>query len=264
MLAREARVRQGLGVSAPYGPGGLSKPHRLELVRDRERLALGRLARLHGVDRLEHGRDGRAPGLRHAGEHVAVEVHGAVPVGGIGEHLRDRPDHARRLVADDHPHAAQPAGPQPGWEAPPAPRRLREALRRPDHLAVAVVVDADGDHHGHVLVGASPAALQVYPVDAGVGVGPVERAVPPLLDRGERLLVEVRDGRGGDARHPEDLGYALDPPGRDPGEVHLDHGLLDGGLPPAVALDDRRREARPLELGLRMMTSPELVARPRS
>ncbi len=66
---------------------------------------------------------------------------------------------------------------------------------------------------------------------------------------GERLLVEARDGRGGDARPPEDLGYVLDPPGRDPGEVHLDHRLLDGGLPPAVALDDRRREARPLELG---------------
>ncbi len=127
-------------------------------------------------------------------------MHGAALVGRLGEHLRDRPDHARRLVADDHPHAAKAAGPQPGQEVPPALRRLREALRGPDDLAVAVVVDPDGHHDGHVLVGASPAALQVYPVDVDVGVGAVERAVPPLLDRGERLLVEVRDGRGGDAR----------------------------------------------------------------
>lgn len=69
---------------------------------------------------------------------------------------------------------------------------------------MAVVVDADGHHDGDVLVGASPAALQVYPVDAGVGVGAPGRAVPPLLDRGERLLVEVGDGRRRDAGPPED------------------------------------------------------------
>lgn len=249
VLAGEGRVRQGLGGALAGDPGGLTEPHPLELVRDRERLCLGGLARPHGVDRLEHGRDRGAPGLRHAGEHVAVEVHGAAPVGGIGEHLRDRADHARRLVPDDHPHAAQPAGPQPGQEVPPALRRLREALCGADDLAAAVLLDADGDHGGDVLAGASPAALQVYPVDVDAWVGALERAVPPLLDRGERLLVQVGDGRGGDARPPEDLGCVLDPPGRDPGEAHLEHRLLDGGLPPAAALDDRRREAWPLELG---------------
>ena len=84
-------------------PGGLTEPHPLELVRDRERLCLGGLARLHGVDRLEHGRDRGAPGLRHAGGHIAVEVHGAAPAGGLRERLRDRADHAGRLVADGHP-----------------------------------------------------------------------------------------------------------------------------------------------------------------
>ena len=201
------------------------------------------------MDRLEHGRDGGAPGLRHAGGHIAVEVHGAAPVGGIGEHLRDRADHAGRLAPDDHPRAVKASGPQPGQEFPPAPRGLGEALGGADDLAVAVAVGAGGDHDGDVLVGASPAALQVYAVDAGVGVGAPGRAVPPLLDRGERLPVEVGDGRGGDARPPGDLGDVLDPPGRDPGEVHLDHRLLDAGLAPAVALDGRRREARALELG---------------
>ena len=173
------------------------------------------------MDRLEHGRDGGAPGLRHTGEHVAVEVHGAAPVGGLREHLRDRADHAGRLVPDDRPHAVKASGPQPGQEFPPALRGLGEALDGADDLAVAVVVDADGDHDGDVPVGASPAALQVYAVDAGVGVGAPGRAVPPLLDRGGRPPVEVGDGRRRDAGPPEDLGDVLDPPARDPGEVHL-------------------------------------------
>ncbi len=82
-----------------------------------------------------------------------------------------------------------------------------------------------------------------------VGVGPLERAVPPCLHRLEGLLVEVGDGRGGHARAPQDLAHVLDAPRRDAREVHLDHRLLDAGLPPAVALDDRRGEAHALELG---------------
>ena len=50
-------------------------------------------------------------------------------------------------------------------------------------------------------------------------------------------------------RFRKDLGDVLDPPGGDPGQVHLDHGLLDGGLTALVALDDRRREPHALELG---------------
>lgn len=52
-------------------------------------------------------------------------------------------------------------------------------------------------------MGAASAVLQVGAVDAGVGVGALERAVPLPLDRGERLLVKVGDGRGGDARSQE-------------------------------------------------------------
>lgn len=59
--------------------------------------------------------------------------------------------------------------------------------------------------------------------------------------------------------HPDDFGDVLDAPGRDAREARLDHGLLDRGLAPAVALDYRGREAHALELRLRMATSPELV-----
>ena len=248
MLAGEPGVRQRLGVAVPDHPGGLLEFHAVELRGHLQRLGLGRLARLHGVDRLQHDGDPRAPGLRHPRQNVSVEVDRAALVGGLREDLGDRPHHAGGLVAREHADPAQAARPQPGEEPPPALRGLREALGRAYDLAVAVVVDTYRHHHGHLLVGASPAALEVDPVHVDVGVRPLEGPVPPRLHGLERLLVEVGDGGGRDARPPEDLGDVLDAPGRDAGEVHLYHGLLDAGLPAPVTLDDRRREAHPLEL----------------
>ena len=118
----------------------------------------------------------------------------AALVGGLREHLGDRADHPGRLVAREHAHAAQAAGPQPREELAPALRRLREALGRAYDLAVPVVVDAYGHHHGHVLVGAAPRPLEVDAVDVDVGVGALEGSVAPLLDRSERPLVQVGDG----------------------------------------------------------------------
>ena len=63
------------------------------------------------------------------------------------------------------------------------------------------------------------------------------------------FFVQVRDGGGRDAGAPEYLAHVLDPPGGHARQVHLDHGLLDAGLPAPVALYDRGREAHPLELG---------------
>ena len=47
----------------------------------------------------------------HPGENVAVEVHGAALVGGVGKDLGDGPHHAGGLVAREHAHAAQAARP---------------------------------------------------------------------------------------------------------------------------------------------------------
>lgn len=44
-----------------------------------------------------------------------------------------------RLLADEHAHAAQPAGPQPGQELPPALRRPREALGNAEELTASLV-----------------------------------------------------------------------------------------------------------------------------
>ena len=57
VLAREPRVGQGLGAALAHDLGRLPELGLLELGRDLERLGLGGLARLHGVDRLEHRGD---------------------------------------------------------------------------------------------------------------------------------------------------------------------------------------------------------------
>ena len=76
----------------------------------------------------------------------------------------------------------------------------------------------------------------------------LDRPVPPGLDLGVDLLVEVGDRARAHPRAPERLGDVLDPPHRDAGEVHLDQRLLDRALPAPVALDDRRLEGLPPQL----------------
>ena len=201
------------------------------------------------MDRLEHRRHLSTLGLRHPREHVAVEVDSAPLVGGVREHLGDGAGHGGGLVAGEHSHAGEPPGLQPREEIPPALGGFREALDGADHLAVAVVVDADGHHHGHVLEGAAPRALQVDAVDEDVGVGAGQGPAAPLLHRLEGAVVEVRHGGGGHARAPQDLGDVLDAPGGHAGQANLDHGLLHACLAASVALDDGGGEPHALELG---------------
>lgn len=205
---------------------------------------------------LELAGDELALRLRNLGHGVAVEVHGAALVGRLREHLGDGADHAGDLIVGEHAHPAQPARLQPGEELPPALGRLSEALGRADDLAVAVVVDAHGYHHRHVLEGVSPGALEVYPVDVDVAVLVLERPVASLLCRLEGLLVEVRDRAGRHARAPDNLADVLDAPRAHAGEVHLHDGLLDRDLAALVALDDRHGEPGTLKFGHRELDAP--------
>ena len=70
----------------------------------------------------------------------------------------------------------------------------------------------------------------------------LDRPVAPGLDRPVDLLVQVRHRRWRHPRAPQRLGDVLDPAHRDPGQIHLDQGLLDRALAPPVTLDDRRLE----------------------
>ena len=248
VLRREFRVGKRLGEPVAHRPRGRPEPHRLQLVRHLPGLPAACLARFLRVDRLQHARHGLPPGHGNLSQHVAVEMHRAALVAGPGEHLLERTEHPRALVAGDEPHAGEPAPLEPGEKLAPGLRGLGVPLGAANDLPVAGGVDADGDQHGHVLVGPSPAALEIDAVDEDVGVAAVERPLPPGLDGREGPLVEVGDGAGGHRRSPQEFGDVLDPPGGDAREVHLDDGLLDRSLAPAVALDNGRLEGRAAQL----------------
>ena len=64
--------------------------------------------------------------------------------------------------------------------------------------------------------------------------------VPPGLDLGVDLLVQVRHRARTHPRAPKRLGDVFHPPYRNPRQIHFDQRFLDRAFPPAVALNDRR------------------------
>ena len=66
-----------------------------------------------------------------------------------------------------------------------------------------------------------------------------DAAVPPSLDLGVDLLVEVRHRARAHPRAPQGFGDVLHALHRDARQIHLDQRFLDRALPAAVPLDDR-------------------------
>ena len=249
MLHREIGVGQRLAAALAHDLGGRAQLHRLERVRHLRRLRLRRFARFLRVNGLEHLGDLDPLLPRHFPEHVSIEVRRAALVLGVGKNLLERPEQPQRLVARDEPHARQPAPAQPQEELLPRFLRLGETLGASHDLAAALGVHPDGHHHRDVLIGPAPASLQVYAVDEEIRVASGKGPGSPGLHALERLLVEVRHGAGRHARAPQYLGDVLDAARGNARQIHLDDGLLDAGLAPAVALDDGGLEGGSAQLG---------------
>ena len=113
MLHGEVGVGERLGVALAHDLGCRAQLHRLERVGHLGRLGRRGLARFLRMDGLEHLGDPRPLPPRHLAERVAVEADGAPLVSHLGENLLERPEHPRRLIAGDEPHARQPAPAQP-------------------------------------------------------------------------------------------------------------------------------------------------------
>ena len=116
-------------------------------------------------------------------------MHGAALPEGVGIELGQRGNQAEALVADEKPDAGEPTLLQVPHEVDPGGLVLLRALHDAQHLAVAVLVDADRDQDAHVLHLAAPGALEPDPVEENVGVLARERPVAPLLDLDGDLLV---------------------------------------------------------------------------
>ena len=116
VLRREFRVGKRLGEPVAYRSRGCSEPHRLQLLCHLLGLSDACLARFLRVDRPQLARRGLPSGHGNPSQYVAVEMHRAALAAGPGEHLLERAEHPRALVAGDKPHAGEAAPPELGEE----------------------------------------------------------------------------------------------------------------------------------------------------
>ena len=133
------------------------------------------------------------------------------------------------------------------YELLPAGSVLPHALRHADDLAVALRVDADGDEDADVLHASAPGALVPHAVHEHVRVFGFQWPGAPSVDVVIHALELVGKGLGWHPVTPQQFADVVDLTGAHSRQVHLHQRLLDAGLPPAVAFDDRGFEDRALE-----------------
>ena len=224
--------------------------------------------RLTGDDtRIYLTKDSRRPfpvGRRDLGEHVAHEVHHAPLVPRLGQHPVDGGDESGAPVADHQPDSFQAAFDHAPEELLPAGPVLLHALRDADDLAVPLRVDSDGDQYADVLDRAAPGALVPHAVHEHVRVFVLQRPRAPRVDVPVHLLELVAQRLGRHAVAPQQLADVVHLPGGDARQVHVDEGLLDAFLAPAVTFDDRGLEQGALEFGHLEFESAGLGGEPAS
>ena len=131
------------------------------------------------------------------------------------------------FVRSEQPYAIQAAFPETYKEATPAFLAFACPLACAEYFPVAVFGYPYRDEHRDACHFATPAALQVDPVNEDIGIFPGERTVAPLFYFSIHLLVQAADGRGADTRTPQELSDVFHAAHGYPGQVHLDKRLLD-------------------------------------
>src|SRR5262249_8749506 len=157
-------------------------------------------------------------------------------------------DQPEALVADQEQDALEATVLEMAEEALPACLVLLRSLGNAQDVTIPVAVHTDRDQDRHVTDLAAPAALERDAVHVDVAVFLLDRSLPPLLDPGVDLLIELADRAGTDLGAPQRFGDVLDATHGGARQVHPDQPLPDGGFAPPVALDDRRLEGQLPEL----------------
>ena len=163
----------------------------------------------------------------------------AALVARLRQEIRDALDKAPAGVGNDQLHALEAAVDQMTQKRRPAGFVLLGALADPQDLAKSFRIDGRGHQQRNIADLAGPAALHDDAVEVEIRMLALDPPVPPGLDLGVDLLVQVRHCARADTGAPQRLGDVLDPADRNPRQIHLDQRFLDRTLPPAVALDDR-------------------------
>src|SRR5208282_4698629 len=123
------------------------------------------------------------------------------------------------------------------------------ALADAQNLPKTLGIDGARHQEGDIADLASPGPLHHDAVEIKVRMLAFDAAVPPGLDLGVDLLVEVGHRARAHPRAPQGFGNVLNPTHRNPRQIHLDQRLLDRALPPAIAFYDRCLEGLPAQLG---------------
>src|SRR6476660_6706890 len=119
-----------------------------------------------------------------------------------------------------------------------APSQMPRISRKPSELTAL----ANGHQQRDIADFASPGPLHHDAIEIKVRMFAFDAPVPPRLDLGIDLLVEVRHRARAHPRAPQGFSDVLYSAHRNPRQVHLDQGFLDRALPPAIAFDDCRLE----------------------
>lgn len=182
-------------------------------------------------DRLQHGDDGSALLRRGVGQGIPHPMNSAPLEGGV-EHAPGGGAQALVVIGDDELHAAQAAIGERAEEVGPERLRLGRPGGDAQHLALAVLVDRDGDYRGTADDPAAVADLQVGGVKPEIRPAPFERPAEEGVHAGVDLGAEPRDLALRHAAGAQRLHQVIDGAGGDAVDVGLLHhghqGLLGG------------------------------------
>jgi hypothetical protein len=108
----------------------------------------------------------------------------------------------------------------------------------PQDLPETLGIDGTCHEQGDIANLARPAALHDNPIEVQIGMLARDGTVPPDIDLGVDLLVQVRDRGRAHPDPPKGFGDILHTPDRYTGQVHLDQRFLDRRLAASVTLND--------------------------
>ena len=176
------------------------------------RAFLGGFPALLGMDSLEHMAHLADLGRWHVTEDVPVEMHHAALPSRLGQMLRGALRQAAAGIGNDQLHPLEAAIDELSQKRRPARLVLLGALADAENLPKTLGIDGAGDQQRDIADLAGPAALHYDAVEIKIRMLAFDAPVPPSLDLGVNLLVEVRHRARAHPRAPEGLRNVLHSP----------------------------------------------------
>src|SRR3954451_10751509 len=156
-----------------------------------------RRSRTLGIRLIEDGSDGRGDHLLGAFGHqrqgISHQMRAAALPAGTLKNATDRDLQSFVGVASDQLHAAESARDQAAQKRMPERAVFTRPDVQPEHFALAVLIDANGDHHGHADDAMILPDLHEGGVKLNVREGPFELARSKLLHFRIQRLTQTAD-----------------------------------------------------------------------